>query len=98
MPCFKKKGRDVGPALLRETILQARPRLSSGARQGMDPAVHPRFGVLNILVAEPLLKIDSFDWINRTHKVALITERNRGVDTMPPSNIVFEAVHSRSPA
>src|SRR5581483_3376165 len=57
-----------------------RARLSAGARQGMHPALHAAFGVLNVLVAEPFFQIDSVDRINRTHEVALVAERHGGVD------------------
>src|SRR5713226_4031940 len=53
----------------------------------MDPAVHTRLVVLDILIVEELLQLDSFDRIDRTHKIALIAKRNSGVDT----HAAFEA-------
>src|SRR5215467_12008391 len=59
----------------------------------MDPAVHARPGVLDVLLIEPPLQIDLIDRIDRTHKVALITERNRGID----SHAAFETSIRRGP-
>jgi hypothetical protein len=57
-----------------------RANLSSGARQGMHPTLHAALGVLDVFIAEPLFEINFVDRINRTHEVALVTERNCRVD------------------
>ncbi len=46
----------------------------------MHPALHAALGVLNIFISEPFFEVDSVDGINRAHKIALVTERNGGVD------------------
>src|SRR5919198_5662019 len=78
---LKKKGRGYGPALRAAKFSQRCPRLSSGTSQREDPAMHARLGVLNIFVSEEFFQIDPLDGIDRTHKVALVAERNRGIDT-----------------
>ena len=42
--------------------------------------MHAALGVLNILIGEPFLEIDSVHRINRPHEVAFVTERDRGID------------------
>src|SRR5437870_11076340 len=46
----------------------------------MDPATHPRLRVLNVLVTEPFFQVNFIHRVDWTHKIALITKRNGGID------------------
>src|SRR4029453_1162821 len=78
---------------LRRNLCVCRAGLSSCARQGMHPTMHAAFGILNIFVREPFLEIDSIDWINGAHEVALVAEWYGGVD----AHAAFEARVRRRP-
>src|SRR5882762_1281283 len=61
--------------------------LSSGARQNLNPTVHPFFRKIEFGLREELQRINFIDWINRTMEILFVTKRNRGVD----SHSTFEA-------
>ena len=48
---------------------------------GGEENIRRALGVVDVFVAEPLVELDSINRIHRTHKVALVAERNGGVDT-----------------
>jgi hypothetical protein len=75
----REASRTVEPCELRASVVKE-ASLSSGARQGVHPTLHAALGVLDVFFAEPLFEINSVDRINRTHEVALVTERNSRVD------------------
>jgi hypothetical protein len=75
----KKKGRGKSLPFVLEPELRV-GKLSTGARQRVHPTLHPRLGVLNILFVEPFFEIYFSDRINGPHEIALVTERNCGID------------------
>src|SRR5712671_2094970 len=61
--------------------------LSSGARQHLNPTVHPFFRTVDFGLREELQRINLIDWINRTVEILFVTKRDSSVN----SHSTFEA-------
>src|SRR5262249_33617293 len=60
------------------TIAWHRSAPRTGER--VDPAHHARARVLDVLLAEEVLRLDPIHRIDRAQKIALVAERHRGID------------------
>src|SRR5262249_8267770 len=56
------------------------PHSAPGTGERVDPAHHARARVLDILLAEEVLRLDPIHRIDRAQKIALVAERHCGID------------------